>query len=290
MKGRNLVELFKEGLLKVGDEISYHTVDAEYVSKAENNGLADQAIFWNKYLPIEWQVFGKMEYAGFEVITIISKTALMPIRLRGAVGYLKGPAELNQIANKLFGKGQGGMFAQNISFSEIDRFLKIKYMGNHACEEGREEDYFGVWNRVVDEKKINGWDPQSFIRGNKERQFMGGINYMRIRKENIENENANMLFLKNQPYWIGNCSSKDTMTKTASISVEPDYVEEHEWGEIPINSESIDYTLMIGWGEEIAAPFYLFKSTGAEKTLKAGLRPIVYLRPDATMEMLEEPV
>ena len=287
MKGRKLVELFEEGLLKVGDEIPYHNKgECEYVSTGDKNGYGDQRIFWPD-IQLEWQVFGKDKYAGLEMITLISKNVLMPIFLRGAIGYIKGLSELDKIADSIFGRGEGSMFGRSINYSDIEKFLKIKYLNFDAYEGDRDPSTeFCKWPINIKEGKINGYTPGSFVEGKREIESTNYVKYFTIPVERIFNENAYMLF-KDEPYFIASHMHKIGEEKTGKMYIEGLNGDPLCEGTTAIKEDIEYYSIMEGCKTNIGGiNNILFDSRGRERDRRAGIRPIIYLRPDATMEML----
>ena len=72
MKGRKLVDLFKEGLLKVGDEIPYNDQgEKEYISSFKANGYGEQYLI-RPNIKISWQILGIDNYCG-EVFDQLTK-------------------------------------------------------------------------------------------------------------------------------------------------------------------------------------------------------------------------
>ena len=292
LRKRKLVDLFNEGILKVGDKIPYHNKGEEvYISPFDQNGYGDQHIVWPN-IPVEWQLFGIEKYATVNVMTLISESPLMPVSISGATGYLKGITELDKIASKLFAKGKGAMFGKNISFENLRIFLNLKYVSTEFSDSLYEGDHcLSLIN--IGRGTIKGYRPENFLKGIKTKT--SSINdktmYFCLEKQRVWNKNADILF-KKTPYFI---------------STKMDYIGEETTGmyKVPIEQREIskdildemynikEYVKFYGIMEstEFRIRFdprrRLFDSLGREFTRTAAIRPIIYLHPDATMEMLE---
>ena len=57
LRNRRLVDLYEEGILKLGDEVPYIHREETYVSLKEKNGFGNQE-FSTKGLDMEWQAIG----------------------------------------------------------------------------------------------------------------------------------------------------------------------------------------------------------------------------------------
>ncbi len=289
LRKRKLVDLFNEGILKVGDKIPYHNKGEEvYISPFDQNGYGDQHIVWPN-IPVEWQLFGIEKYATVNVMTLISESPLMPVSISGATGYLKGITELDKIVSKLFAKGKGAMFGKNISFKNLRIFLKLKYVSTEFSDSLDEGDHcLSLIN--ITRGSIEGYRPENFLKGIKTSSINDRTMYFCLEKQRVWNKNADILF-KKTPYFI---------------STKMDYIGEETigMGEIPDGligepEETLEifkikeYVKFYGIMEstEFRIRFdprrRLFDSLGREFTRTAAIRPIIYLHPDATMEMLE---
>lgn len=99
---------FKNGVVKVGDYVSYNATDNySYVSPkgtgiTHGNGSSDQT--FKSSSDMKWRVLGKDTSTG-EII-LISETPIGNLTMNGAVGYLYAEQELNEIC-KIYGYGEG---------------------------------------------------------------------------------------------------------------------------------------------------------------------------------------
>ena len=271
MKGRKLVDLFKEGLLKVGDEIPYNDQgEKEYISSFKANGYGEQYLS-RPNIKISWQILGIDNYCGEETLKLISKEPLMPVRLQGATGALNGVAELNTIAFKLYGGGKEVLLAKNFDREELDKLLQIEYIispEGMAAYEGYMDRFSGkdcVWKGSGLYGEVEGFSPELFLQGTGKQKMEGYLGYVVIPENKVWNERAcQVLFHKREPYWI--CE------KIAANywNIERDKVRTH-------------YGIRVGFPDVLKME-QLFISNGFTYVKRACLRPVIYLQPDATYD------
>ena len=278
MKGRKLVDLFKEGLLKVGDEIPYNDKgEKEVYSSLNRNGYGDQYII-RPNMKNSWQILGIDLYCGREILKLISKEPLVPINLQGATGVLHGPSELSRIAFKLYGSGEDALLAKNFDTEELAKLLQLKYAGiygTRAAHEGymepwgKDSDKICLWQAKGRYAEVEGYTPELFLAGAKKQKIATFNGFIEIQENFVWNDRAcQVLFYKRQPYWI---ADKGVVNLT--------YICEAYGKEF--NEVRTYYGMRVGFSD-VLGRVDLFVSTGEEYTYRSLLRPVVYLHPDAT--------
>ncbi len=126
LRNRRLVDLYEEGILKLGDEIPYKYSEESYLSPEERNGYGDQS-FSTKDVEMKWQAIGVEEIEGEKCLKLIAKKPIYEFEfmLKGAEGCVYGIEELNKIS-QLFAIGRGALQGKSITIEDVNQLFDVK--------------------------------------------------------------------------------------------------------------------------------------------------------------------
>ena len=131
----SIKNLVKTGALKIGDYIDYNTFlsgDKTYTSPSGETGYtADQTLTTDA--SAGWRVI----YMDNSKIWIVPASAVTTTYLRGAVGYIKGPAELNKICRELYSSSSLGTSASNMTIDQLEIALSATSDGATKLEQAK---------------------------------------------------------------------------------------------------------------------------------------------------------
>ena len=117
----SIKNLVKTEVLKIGDYINYNTYlsgDKTYISPSGETGYtSDQTLTANT--SVGWRVI----YMDSSKIWIVPAGAGPTTSLRGAVGYIQGPGELNKICRELYSSNSLGTTASNMTIDQLETAL-----------------------------------------------------------------------------------------------------------------------------------------------------------------------
>ena len=124
LRNRRLVDLYEEGILKLGDEVPYTHREETYVSLKEKNGFGNQE-FSTKALDMEWQAIGVETIDGNKCLKLIAKDPVFSkFILKGARGCVYGIDEMHKICS-LFATGDGALKGRSITIEDVNQLLEV---------------------------------------------------------------------------------------------------------------------------------------------------------------------
>ncbi len=297
---KTLVQMFKEGELKVGDYINYvNPTEGSYTAEAEKTGTnraegynigAQTFSVVNNQL--SWRILGiDKETGGLKLISgkpikndRINTEAKDPyFYMYGAKGYLNGKEELNNIA-AIFKNEEYAQKVRSVTVEDINEVVGIK-----TEEDIKNVDVDGYYDKTYQFE--NHYTPESWLNGQTEITVSGtsdGYAYKincGVKPVKVEDEELfNMLFdnieynyneLSGASYWL--CSSSVIgFSKEARFCLGSVYD--------------------AGKGETagpVACVFYSNYHNGEiEHLIGAGVRAVAILKPELTLKQLQkiEPV
>ena len=264
LRNRRLVDLYEEGILKLGDEVPYIHREETHVSLKEKIGFGNQE-FSTKGLDMEWQAIGVETIDGNKCLKLIAKDPVFSkFILKGARGCVYGINEMHRICS-LFATGDGALKGRSITIEDVNQLLdvvvdeeqRIVYQKGYETDINENKDFLQKY--LLDETF---YIPESYLKGEK------------VRKEIIETS-----------YWyrIGSIIGKEK--------------------EKNIVQRSVNYSLAspgvcvagvyayFGPGAVIDGIVYsggddLFSSGGDEYYSYLAVRPILYLKSNETFSSL----
>ena len=299
LRNRKLVDLYEKGILELGDEIPYKHSEESYVSPGERNGYKDQS-FSSKDVKVRWQVIGIEEVEQEKCLKLIAKQPIYEFEefvLKGAAGYVYGIEELNKIS-ELFGRGRGALKGKSIAIEDVNQLLGVEVDENRRIiyqsginENINEDVKFMQTAYLHDFKRSNANFPHLWWREPPkypEQEFLPsgylknesvscketctGYYYSIYKIKGKEKEKVilfyyvphNLIWRKYRRYWLASPSQG-------------------------IEEDSKDFVIKhIGFGiRSLREEFFgsrrnLFLSDGRQYASANFLRPIIYLKPEAT--------
>ena len=264
LRNRRLVDLYEEGILKLGDKVPYTHRGKTYVSLKEKNGFKNQK-FSTKCLNMKWQVIGVETIDGNKCLKLIAKKPVFIVPLQGAKGYVYGIDELHKICS-LFATGDGALKGRSITIEDVNQLLDVVVDEKQRIiyQKGYERDINENKNflkKYLFDKKF--YTPESYLKGEK------------VRKEIIETY-----------YWykIASIIGKEKEKNILLGSV--DYF---------LASPGV-YAMISGYagfglgavfgGDSIGSYGELFNLNGYENYGSLAVRPILYLKSNETFNSL----
>ena len=119
LRNRKLTDLYEKGLIELGDEIPYKHSEESYLSPKERNGYDDQS-FSTKDVEMKWQAIGVEK----KCLKLLAKRPVLKLCLQGARGCVYGMEELNAIS-RLFATGIGALEGKSITIEDVNQLLDV---------------------------------------------------------------------------------------------------------------------------------------------------------------------
>ena len=116
----SIKNLVKTGTLKIGDYINYEAflTNKTYVSPSGETGYtSDQTL--TTVTSVGWRVI----YMDSSKIWIVPAYSVSSVRLRGALGYINGPSELNKICRELYSSTSLGTTSRSMTIDDLETAL-----------------------------------------------------------------------------------------------------------------------------------------------------------------------
>ena len=280
LRNRKVADLFDEGAIKIGDLIPYTFYNDSTTISGHYTGCEDQT-FHTGLISVQWQAIGTEGPKNEKWLKISSSWPIFKLKLTGEKGFFNGVNVLNDLS-KLFGSGQYALKARSAKIKDINELLGvvIDWKNEKVLQEGKSINVYQNFLKKGDFSYVNipYYKLQDYGLIDKSGVKLRAYSYMQkyIKGHEVEKK----IVFCDKSYYL------------ADISIGGD-VRVPEFGIASViisNGGSVCNGPEFREGISIsyASPGLLFRNDYTEFIEISSIRPIIYLKPETTLDALLE--